>query len=86
MKHWCLIAVCALVAVSGAASDATAQYKAEFKNSLVVGPTGPWGEAAVKLARGTKAGRRRRPEVGPKLLRARRHDPCSHGVQQEVNP
>jgi hypothetical protein len=36
--------------VSGAASHATAQYKAEFKNSLVVGPTGPWGEAAVKFA------------------------------------
>ena len=50
MKHWRLIAVWALVAVSGAASHATAQYKAEFKNSLVVGPTGPWGEAAVKFA------------------------------------
>ena len=50
MKHWRLIAVCALVAVSAAASHATAQYKAEFKNSLVVGPTGPWGEAAVKFA------------------------------------
>lgn len=50
MKHWCLIAMCALVAVSGASSHASAQYKAEFKNSLVVGPTGPWGEAAVKLA------------------------------------
>ena len=50
MKHWRLIAVCALVAVSGAASHAIAQYKAEFKNSLVVGPTGPWGEAAVKFA------------------------------------
>jgi len=50
MKHWRLIAVCALVAVSAAASHATAQYKAEFRNSLVVGPTGPWGEAAVKFA------------------------------------
>jgi tripartite ATP-independent transporter DctP family solute receptor len=50
MKLWRLIAVCALVVVSGAASHATAQYKAEFKNSLVVGPTGPWGEAAVKFA------------------------------------
>ncbi len=49
MKHWRLIAVCALVVVSGA-FHATAQYKAEFKNSLVVGPTGPWGEAAVKFA------------------------------------
>ena len=50
MKHSRLVAVCALVAVSAFASHATAQYKAEFKNSLVVGPTGPWGEAAVKLA------------------------------------
>ena len=50
MKHWRLIAVCALVAVTGAASHATARYKAEFKSSLVVGPTGPWGEAAVKFA------------------------------------
>ena len=50
MKHSCLIAVCSLVAVSAAASHAAAQYKAEFKNSLVVGPTGPWGEAAVKFA------------------------------------
>jgi hypothetical protein len=50
MKRWRLIAVCALVAVSAVASHATAQYKAEFKNSLVVGPTGPWGEAAVKFA------------------------------------
>ena len=50
MNYWRLIAVCALVVVSGAASPAAAQYKAEFKNSLVVGPTGPWGEAAVKFA------------------------------------
>ncbi len=27
-----------------------AAYKPEFKNSLVVGPAGPWGEAAVKFA------------------------------------
>jgi len=50
MKHWRLITVCALVTVSGTAFHASAQYKAEFKNSLVVGPTGPWGEAAVKFA------------------------------------
>jgi len=50
MTHWCLIAVCALAAVATSASDVLAQYKAEFKNSLVVGPTGPWGEAAVKFA------------------------------------
>ena len=50
MKHWCLIAMCALVAVSGAASHATAQYKAEFKNSLVVGPAGPWSTRSVRWA------------------------------------
>ncbi len=27
-----------------------AAYKSEFKNSLVVGPAGPWGEAAAKFA------------------------------------
>ena len=27
-----------------------AAYKPEFKNSLVVGPAGPWGEAAIKFA------------------------------------
>ena len=36
-----------LVAVAPAAAQ---QYKPEFKNSLVVGPTGPWGEAAIKFA------------------------------------
>ena len=31
--------------------EAAAQtYKPEFKNSLVVGPTGPWGEAAARFA------------------------------------
>ena len=39
----------ALVVVAGLA-PAAAQYKAEFKNSLVVGPSGPWGEAAAKFA------------------------------------
>src|SRR3989337_711799 len=39
----------ALVAVAGP-GPAAAQYKPEFKNSLVVGPSGPWGEAAAKFA------------------------------------
>ena len=39
----------ALVVVAGLA-PAAAQYKPEFKNSLVVGPSGPWGEAAAKFA------------------------------------
>jgi tripartite ATP-independent transporter DctP family solute receptor len=33
-----------------AGPGAALQYKAEFKNSLVVGPSGPWGEAAAKFA------------------------------------
>jgi tripartite ATP-independent transporter DctP family solute receptor len=43
-----------LVALLGLAimtSPAAAQqYKPEFKNSLVVGPTGPWGEGAARFA------------------------------------
>ena len=42
-----LIAVsCTWVTMPAAAQ----QYKPEFKNSIVVGPTGPWGEAATKFA------------------------------------
>ncbi len=33
-----------------ATSAAAQQYRPEFRNSIVVGPTGPWGEAASKLA------------------------------------
>ena len=44
-----VILALACVAVS-AVAPAAAQYKAEFKNSLVVGPAGPWGEAAIKFA------------------------------------
>ena len=47
------VLVAILVSVLGAAlatAPAAAQYKPEFKNSLVVGPTGPWGEAAAKFA------------------------------------
>ena len=42
-----LLAVWSLWAVMPAAAQ---QYKPEFKCSLVVGPTGPWGEAAAKFA------------------------------------
>jgi tripartite ATP-independent transporter DctP family solute receptor len=43
--------LCAVLTLAGLGSTATAQpYKAEFKNSLVVGPTGPWGEAAARFA------------------------------------
>jgi tripartite ATP-independent transporter DctP family solute receptor len=46
--------VAALLAVLTAGAllpEAAAQtYKSEFKNSLVVGPAGPWGEAAARFA------------------------------------
>ena len=40
----------ALIALGAADPAAAQQYKPEFKNSLVVGPSGPWGEAAIKFA------------------------------------
>jgi TRAP-type transport system periplasmic protein len=45
-----LVAITLALLVGAAVDPAAAQYKAEFKNSLVVGPTGPWGEAATKFA------------------------------------
>jgi tripartite ATP-independent transporter DctP family solute receptor len=44
------ILVLALSVFAATAPAAAQQYKPEFKNSLVVGPTGPWGEAAIKFA------------------------------------
>ena len=44
------ILVLALAVLVAAAPAAAQQYKPEFKNSLVVGPSGPWGEAAIKFA------------------------------------
>ena len=38
------------VAVGLAGPAEAATYKPEYKTSLVVGPTGPWGEAAAKFA------------------------------------
>jgi tripartite ATP-independent transporter DctP family solute receptor len=47
-----LACLCLTLVLSAAcwALPAAAQYKPEFKNSLVVGPAGPWGEAAAKFA------------------------------------
>jgi tripartite ATP-independent transporter DctP family solute receptor len=47
-----LIALAAAAALTlGLAGPGHAQsYKPEFKNSLVVGPAGPWGEAAARFA------------------------------------
>lgn len=43
-----VMALVLALAVAGPAAAAT--YKPEYKTSLVVGPTGPWGEAAAKFA------------------------------------
>ena len=50
MKRVLLVALSLSLLVAWSAAPAAAQYKPEFKNSLVVGPTGPWGEAAAKFA------------------------------------
>jgi tripartite ATP-independent transporter DctP family solute receptor len=50
MTQWRALFVLLLLAASAVVSPAMAQHKTEFKNSLVVGPTGPWGEAAAKFA------------------------------------
>ena len=47
---WVVFVLVAALVVWAAAPAAAQQYKPEFKNSLVVGPTGPWGEAAIKFA------------------------------------
>src|SRR3989441_9433372 len=46
------IAVVSLIVVvrAGAVPVAAQSYKGEFKNSLITGPIGPWGEAATKFA------------------------------------
>ncbi|MFZ1059923.1 MAG: DctP family TRAP transporter solute-binding subunit [Candidatus Rokuibacteriota bacterium] len=47
---WVVFVLVAAMVVWAAAPAAAQQYKPEFKNSLVVGPAGPWGEAAIKFA------------------------------------
>ena len=44
------LVVLALVTLASAPPGEAQTYKPEFKNSLVVGPVGPWGEAAIKFA------------------------------------
>ncbi|MBI3028858.1 MAG: DctP family TRAP transporter solute-binding subunit [Candidatus Rokubacteria bacterium] len=47
---WVVFILVAVLVVWAVAPAAAQQYKPEFKNSLVVGPAGPWGEAAIKFA------------------------------------
>jgi TRAP-type C4-dicarboxylate transport system substrate-binding protein len=44
------LVVLALAPALGLVPAAAQSYKPEFKNSLVTGPSGPWGEAAVRFA------------------------------------
>jgi len=50
MKRLLLVILSLVCVAVWSAAPAAAQYKVEFKNSLVVGPAGPWGEAAIKFA------------------------------------
>ena len=47
---WLILIVLAVWSLWAAMPAAAQQYKPEFKSSLVVGPAGPWGEAAAKFA------------------------------------
>lgn len=49
-RAWIVLALVLAWGVSSALPAAAQSYKPEFKNSLVVGPSGPWGEAAAKFA------------------------------------
>jgi TRAP-type transport system periplasmic protein len=51
MRRWLTFAILTPLVLVLVAAPATAEpYKPEFKLSLVVGPTGPWGEGAIKFA------------------------------------
>ncbi len=50
MRRLSLLVLGLTVLLSWSAAPVAAQYKPEFKNSLVIGPSGPWGEAAIKFA------------------------------------
>jgi tripartite ATP-independent transporter DctP family solute receptor len=50
MPRWMVLLVTLVVVIAIAAVPASAQYKPEFKQSLVVGPSGPWGEGAARFA------------------------------------
>ena len=50
MKRFLVTALVTTLSLTAPAAPAVAQYKPEFKSSLVTGPAGPWGEAAIKFA------------------------------------
>ncbi len=50
MNRWPLIVLVVLASTGLGAAPARAQYKAEFKSSLVTRPSGRWGESAIKFA------------------------------------
>lgn len=50
MRRIGIVVVMLTAAVALAMPVTAATYKPEFKTSLVVGPAGPWGEAAAKFA------------------------------------
>jgi tripartite ATP-independent transporter DctP family solute receptor len=50
MKRALVTALVSVLCLTAAAAPAGAQYKPEFKSSLVIGPAGPWGESAIKFA------------------------------------
>ena len=50
MKRWVGGAAVLAVVLGMGGWAGAATYKAEYTNSLVVGPVGPWGEAATKFA------------------------------------
>jgi TRAP-type transport system periplasmic protein len=50
MKRFLITALVSILSLTAWAAPAVAQYKPEFKSSLVIGPAGPWGESAIKFA------------------------------------
>lgn len=50
MKRWAIVSAVLAVGLGMGGWAEAATYKPEYKNSLVVGPVGPWGEAATKFA------------------------------------
>jgi len=50
MKRWAIVSAVLAVGLGMGGWAEGATYKPEYKNSLVVGPVGPWGEAATKFA------------------------------------